>query len=186
MSNREEPKKLLYIAYGSNINLWQMALRCPHSKPLDPAMLKGWELEFRGVANIVPNKDAEVPVLMWELDPRDIPRLDRYEGFPNSYYKENVEFELNGEKCVGMAYLMTPDTRRINPPSSYYMQTIWEGYLENGMDTSYLLEAQSRALDVSSQRELESHLELNEMEDQFDEEDEDPDMEDDIQMSFGI
>ena len=85
-----------------------------------------------------------------------------------------------------MAYLMTKDTRQINPPSSYYMQTIWEGYLENDMDTSYLLEAQSRALDVSSQRELESHLELNEMEDQFDDEDEDPDMEDDIQMSFGI
>ncbi len=184
--DNKEPKKLLYIAYGSNINLWQMALRCPHSKPLDPAILKGWELEFRGVANIVPNKDAEVPVLLWELDPRDIPRLDHYEGFPHSYFKENVEFELNGEKCVGMAYLMTKDTRQINPPSSYYMQTIWEGYLENGMDTSYLLEAQSRALDVSSQRELESHLELNEMEDQFDDEDDDPDMEDDIQMSFGI
>ena len=162
MDNKNQ-EKLLYIAYGSNINLWQMALRCPHSKPLDPAMLKGWE-----------------------LDPRDIPRLDHYEGFPNSYYKKNMEFELNGEKCVGMAYLMTKDTRQINPPSSYYMQTIWEGYLENGMDTSYLLEAQSRALDVSSQRELESHLELNEMEDQFDDEDDDPDMEDDIQMSFGI
>ena len=174
MDNKNQ-EKLLYIAYGSNINLWQMALRCPHSKPLDPAMLKGWELEFRGVANIVPNKDAEVPILLWELDPRDIPRLDHYEGFPNSYYKENVEFELNGEKCG-----------QINPPSSYYMQTIWEGYLENGMDTSYLLEAQSRALDVSSQRELESHLELSEMEDQFDDEDDDPDMEDDIQMSFGI
>ena len=59
--DNKEPKKLLYIAYGSNINLWQMALRCPHSRPLDPAMLKGWELEFRGYANIVPNKDAEVP-----------------------------------------------------------------------------------------------------------------------------
>ena len=57
-------------------------------------------------ANIVPDKDAKVPVLLWELDPRDIPRLDHYEGFPNSCYKENVEFELNGEKCVGMAYLM--------------------------------------------------------------------------------
>ena len=186
MSNKEEPKKLLYIAYGSNINLWQMALRCPHSKPLDTTMLGGWELEFRGVANITKKKDAQTPVLLWELDPRDIPRLDRYEGFPNSYFKEDIEFEVNGEKCVGMAYLMVPDRRIINPPASYYMQTIWEGYLENGMDTSYLLEAQSRALDVSAQRTLEEHLELNELEAQFDDEDDDPDMEDDIQMSFGI
>ena len=64
MSNKEEPKKLLYIAYGSNINLWQMALRCPHSKPLDTTMLKGWELEFRGVANITEKKDAQTPVLL--------------------------------------------------------------------------------------------------------------------------
>ena len=35
MDNKNQ-EKLLYIAYGSNINLWQMALRCPHSKPLDP------------------------------------------------------------------------------------------------------------------------------------------------------
>ena len=30
-------KKQLYIAYGSNINLEQMAYRCPHSKVLGTA-----------------------------------------------------------------------------------------------------------------------------------------------------
>ncbi len=76
---------MLYVAYGSNINLTQMAFRCPHSRVVGTAMVKGWELEFRGVATIVPKPDTEVPVLLWELDPRDVPALNRYEGFPHLY-----------------------------------------------------------------------------------------------------
>ena len=77
--------KRLYIAYGSNINLEQMAYRCPNSKIVSKEMLKGYELEFRGVATIVPNDKSEVPVLIWEIDGRDEHSLDRYEGFPNLY-----------------------------------------------------------------------------------------------------
>lgn len=58
----------LYIAYGSNINIEQMANRCPNSKVIGKEMLKGYELEFRGVATIVPKENAEVPVLIWEID----------------------------------------------------------------------------------------------------------------------
>ena len=36
-------KKQLYIAYGSNINLEQMAYRCPHSKDLGTAEFKDYE-----------------------------------------------------------------------------------------------------------------------------------------------
>ena len=176
-------KPMLYIAYGSNINLPQMAFRCPNSTVIGTAMVKDWELEFRGVATIVPKKGTEVPVLLWELDPRDIPALNRYEGWPHLYRQEEIDVEVNGKTVKGMAYLM--NRGQISPPSQGYLQTIWDGYRENGMDTSYLLEAQSRALDVSSQRELESRQDMYELEEQFDE-DEDPDMEDDIQMSFGL
>ena len=39
--------KRLYIAYGSNINLEQMANRCPNSKVVGKEMLKGmsWSSE---------------------------------------------------------------------------------------------------------------------------------------------
>ena len=52
--------KRLYIAYGSNINLEQMAHRCPNSKVVSTEMMQGYELEFRGVATIVPNEKSEV------------------------------------------------------------------------------------------------------------------------------
>lgn len=76
--------KRLYLAYGSNINLEQMAKRCPNSKVIGTAMIPDYELEFRGVATIVPKKGAEVPVLMWEIDQQDEINLNHYEGATRS------------------------------------------------------------------------------------------------------
>ena len=136
--------KRLYIAYGSNINLEQMAHRCPNSKIVSKEMLKGYELEFRGVATIVPNDKSEVPILIWEIDGRDEHSLDRYEGFPNLYRKELFEIEVDGEKKECMAYLM--NKVQISPPTSYYYNVINQGYEANGMDTSYLRAALERSV----------------------------------------
>ena len=38
----------LYFAYGSNINLEQMADRCPAAEVVGTAVLDGYELLFRG------------------------------------------------------------------------------------------------------------------------------------------
>ena len=171
-------KPMMYVAYGSNINLTQMAFRCPHSKVVGTAMVKGWELEFRGVATIVPKPDTEVPVLLWELDPRDIPALNRYEGFPHLYRQQDIEVETPNGTAKGMVYLM--NRGEISPPSSGYLQTIWDGYKANGMDTSYLVEAAARAYDYASDMNIQYKESLD------DDEDEDLDLDDDIQMSFRL
>ena len=171
-------KPMLYIAYGSNINLPQMSFRCPHSKVVGTAMVKGWELEFRGVATIVPKADSEVPVLLWELDPRDIPALNRYEGFPHLYRQQEIEVETPDGKAKGMVYLM--NRGQISPPSQGYLQTIWDGYKANGMDTSYLVEAAARAYDYASDMNIKYDESLDE------DENEDFDLDDDIQMSFKL
>lgn len=89
--------KRLYIAYGSNINLEQMAFRCPNSKVVGTRMIPDYELEFRGVATIVPKEGAEVPVLLWEIDQRDKLSIDRYEGFPRMYRKELLKQRLTAK-----------------------------------------------------------------------------------------
>lgn len=132
-------KKQLYIAYGSNINLEQMAFRCPHSKVLGISEIKDFELEFRGVATIVPKENASVPVLIWELDERDLPILNRYEGWLRLYRQEKMEFELKGKTFEGMAYLM--NYGKITPPSQEYYNTILQGYRENALDESFLQKA---------------------------------------------
>lgn len=159
-------KKQLYIAYGSNINLEQMAFRCPHSRVMGTSEIKDFELEFRGVATIVPKKGATVPVLIWELDARDLPILNKYEGWPRLYRQEKMSFKMNGESYEGMAYLMNRGT--ISPPSQQYYDTILQGYRENGLDESY----------------LEIALENSIYHKQFMEEEFDEDFEDDLQMKF--
>ncbi len=161
-------KKQLYIAYGSNMNLEQMAFRCPHSRVVGTSEIKGYELEFRGVATIVPKKNASVPVLIWELDARDLPILNRYEGFPRLYRQEKMSFEMDGKSYEGMAYLMNRGT--ISPPSQQYYNTILQGYRENEMDEAYLQTALENSI---------HHEQF--MEEEFDE---DFDLDDDFQMKF--
>lgn len=43
-------KPTLYVAYGSNMNLPQMALRCPTAEVVATSELKDFELLFRAVA----------------------------------------------------------------------------------------------------------------------------------------
>ena len=160
-------QKQLYITYGSNINLEQMAYRYPHSKVLGISEIKDFELEFRGVATIVPKENASVPVLIWELDERDLPVLNKYEGFPSLYRQKKMPFELNGKSYKGMAYLMNRGT--IFPPSPQYYNTILQGYQENGLDESYLETALENSI---------YHEQLME------EIDEDYDFDDDLQMKF--
>lgn len=164
--------KRLYIAYGSNINLEQMAYRCPNSKIIGTDKLPDYELEFRGVATIVPKEGAGVPVLLWEVDQRDELSLDRYEGFPRMYRKELFEIEVDGRIREGMAYLM--NYGEIAPPSPMYYNAIKKGYEDNGMDTSYLRAALERSV---------YHVQHQEQEENIDE-DEDFEESDDMQMTF--
>lgn len=136
---------MIYLAYGSNINLQQMAFRCPHSKVIGTAEIKDYELEFRDVATIVPKKGASVPILVWDLDKRDIRTLNRYEGYPHLYRQERMNFEIDGKKKKGMVYLM--NRGEISVPSKMYYNTILQGYRENGLDESFLKKALDNAME---------------------------------------
>ena len=57
-------EKKLYFAYGSNMDLNQMAFRCPDAQALETVRLEGYRLAFRsnggnrGVATILPDPDS--------------------------------------------------------------------------------------------------------------------------------
>lgn len=131
--------KNLYMAYGSNLNLRQMAIRCPSAKVFGTAMLEGYQLIFNGVATIVPKEGASVPVAIWEIDDACERSLDRYEGYPHLYRKEYIPLRLKGETRTVMVYIMNTGKPRF-PTQSYY-RTIEEGYHDVGLDPTYLHEA---------------------------------------------
>ena len=135
--------KKLYIAYGSNLNIEQMSWRCPTATIWGKGILKDWTLIFRsmrGPAYATIKKDAgsNVPVVVWEIDRRSEFSLDRYEGYPSFYHKEDIEVTMdNGEAITGMAYIMN---QQAGPgiPSKSYVRTIMEGYLDNNLNLGYL------------------------------------------------
>jgi hypothetical protein len=140
--------KKLYVAYGSNLNLAQMATRCPTARIVVSSAMKDWQLIFRGahegaVATVEPMASGSVPVLVWEITPADEAALDRYEGFPFLYRKEEVEVRLGGEIVTGMIYIMN-EGRPIGTPSCYYYSIILEGYKSAGFDTDILRAAVSK------------------------------------------
>ncbi len=137
----------LYIAYGSNLNLAQMARRCPNSKVIGIGELKDYQLTFRRVATIEPQLGAVTPVGVWEITPADEKALDYYEGYPHLYRKENIKVVMHdGTELESMVYIMNSGEPQM--PYSGYYKVIEQGYNDVGLDVKYL----QAALDDTQKR----------------------------------
>lgn len=129
----------LYIAYGSNMHLEQMASRCPGAKVICTGIIENYALVYRGsktgaYATIIPCKGDHVPVVIWDINSDHERRLDIYEGFPTFYYKKDLTVTLeDGRKIKAMAYIMF-DAAKVGKPSMYYLETCSQGYLANNLD----------------------------------------------------
>lgn len=143
--------KKLYVAYGSNLNVEQMAHRCPDATVAGTGILKNHRLQFwgwtgHGVATVTQKSGSAVPVALWEISEADERNLDSYEGFPYLYRKENIEVLLDtGETVTAMVYLMNKKYRgeKISPaaPSDGYLSTILQGYRHFGFKRDVLCKA---------------------------------------------
>lgn len=141
-------EQILYIAYGSNLNLSQMSLRCPGAKPLGPGELPGWRLAFRGAERgyyltLLPEPGGAVPVGVWAVTPEDVGRLDEYEGYPEFYYKAELDVgyldRSSGEKrsARALVYIMRGGYGPGAPTEGYYRGCL-EGFGSFGLDTAPL------------------------------------------------
>ena len=129
--------KTLYLAYGSNLNLEQMAHRCPTAKPVGATILRDYRLLFYGgnggaVATVEPCKGKTVPCLLWEITSDDEAAL--------LYHKETVKVKLGKKNVEAMVYLMN-EGRPIGTPSCHYYSIILEGYNKAGFDIGILKQA---------------------------------------------
>lgn len=140
---------LLYFAYGSNMNLNQMAFRCPDAQVVDTIRLEGYRLAFRengggaGVATILPEEGSHVDGVLWRISERDEQHLDHYEGFPFLYGKEPVTVtEQDGVRREVMAYTMNSPYKDVPAlPSQPYLSGILHGCRQNGIEIASVLEA---------------------------------------------
>ncbi len=127
---------MLYFAYGSNLNHFQMKRRCKDSTYLKKINLKDYRLTFRSkyrAADIEPKKNSIVPGGLFEISKSDEKKLDLYEDFPTLYKK--FYFEYYGKKV--MTYTMVKKTSFMYP-TERYLNVIKRGYKDCKLDIKYL------------------------------------------------
>ena len=148
------PLEELYFAYGSNLNLGQMAVRCPMAQLVCRAVLEGYELAFRcGVLTVLPKEDGRVDGLLWKVNAWDERALDRYEGYPHLYTKELLPVQTDSGPQTVVAYVMTaPYCEKAQPPTSTYLQTVLTGYRLAGFDPDAVLRAAAKAREMQTQQ----------------------------------
>ena len=130
---------MLYFAYGSNLNHFQMKRRCKDSIFLKKINLKNFKLTFRSkyrAADIEPKKNSIVPGALFEISKSDEKKLDIYEDYPILYKK--YYFTHYSKKV--MTYTMTNKTL-FAYPTERYLNVVKRGYKDCNLDRNILKNA---------------------------------------------
>lgn len=137
----------LYFAYGSNMNHCQMKKRCPESSFISKGKLEGYEFVYDGhsdkrngaVANIIKKEGSVVEGGIFKITESDRDLLDRFEGCPNTYKRQELTVEdSEGNICKVYVYMRCCEER--GTPSNPYKQVVIQGARECGLSECYIKE----------------------------------------------
>ena len=129
---------MLYFAYGSNLNHFQMKRRCKDSKFIKKINLKGYTLNFRSkyrAADIEKKNNSIVPGGLYEISKSDEKKLDIYEDYPILYKKMYFKYYNN----TVMTYM--PKKTIFRYPTERYLNVVKQGYKDCKLDQKYLKKA---------------------------------------------
>jgi len=130
---------MLYFAYGSNLNHFQMKRRCKESIYIKKINLKNFKLTFRSkykAADIEKKKNSIVPGGLYKISKSDEKKLDIYEDYPILYKK----YYFNYYRNKVMTYIMVNKTL-FRFPTQKYLNTVKQGYKDCKLDNKYLTKA---------------------------------------------
>lgn len=119
--------RVIYFAYGANLDLRGMRLRCPGHIQMARAVLPDYRLVFRGVADIEQMQGEKVYGALYQLTQKHLGALDRFEGYPTLYKRKTVTVTIDdGTSVKALVYIMT-DRKWYAPPGNGYLETIITG-----------------------------------------------------------
>ncbi|MCT7657464.1 poly-gamma-glutamate hydrolase family protein [Mycobacterium deserti] len=123
----------VYFAYGSNLCVNQMALRCPSAVNPRRATLADhdWLINERGVATVEPFDGSQVHGVVWELTDRDLATLDSAEGVPVRYRRDRLTVHTDEGPSHAWVYI----DHRVEPgaPRPGYLERIIDGALHHDL-----------------------------------------------------
>ena len=140
-----------YIAYGSNLNIYQMAVRCPGAKRVGTTTINNHRLFFAGSpsnahATIEVAPGYSVPVMVWKITKRDEAVLDMYEGVPRYYTKEKMTIRIGDDIYDALVYVMDKQQKAGEPNINYY-NVVKVGYRTSGFNIETLETALTESRD---------------------------------------
>ena len=131
---------VVYFAYGSNMSVQGMALRCPGARVLGPATLVGhaFLINANHYATIVPAAGKVVHGVLWMLTADHRRALDEYEGVPFGMYRRHTirVTTARGEQQLALTYVArdaTPTRTR-----SEYLEVILSAARAHGLPPEYV------------------------------------------------
>ena len=130
---------MLYFAYGSNLNHFQMKRRCKDSVFLKKINLSNFKLTFRSkyrAADIESKKNSIVSGALFEISKSDEKKLDIYEDYPILYKK--FYFSYYGKKV--MTYTMI-NKSKFTFPTERYLNIVKKGYKDCDLNKKHLKKA---------------------------------------------
>jgi hypothetical protein len=149
-------ERMLYWAYGSNLNVAAMRARCPAATKFTRLDVEG-RLVFRGVLDVEVHRGGNIPGGLWWVTPECVRALDRYEGCRGDsdrhglYVRRYLHLQVEGRRVPCLFYQMNvenrPGLRGVDPPSHYYLETVRQGYRDFNLPQATLDEAVARAHD---------------------------------------
>jgi gamma-glutamylcyclotransferase (GGCT)/AIG2-like uncharacterized protein YtfP len=135
--------KILYFAYGSNMDNFSMKRRCPGAENLGQGFIEDWSLRERICADISQAPGEKVFGVVWAVTPKCIKALDFYEGCPNLYKKIKIKVTWGESNNVSKAivYVMTKKSAQENDDQPFerdYRNICAEGAKMNGVPVHQL------------------------------------------------
>jgi len=127
---------MLYFAYGSNLNHFQMKKRCKDSYFIKKIRLKNFKLTFRSkyrAADIERKKNSIVPGGLFEISKSDEKKLDVYEDYPKLYKKYYFYYY----KKKVMTYTMVKKSS-FKFPTDRYLSVVKRGYKDCNLNEKFL------------------------------------------------
>lgn len=136
---------MFYFAYASNLNHQQMKRRCPDSKFLTSASLKGYKFVYQGytkrwdgaVGNIIKSPGDGVWGGVYEISQKDLDSLDVCENYPKVYNRDSFKVKgKDGKTIEVITYFRKSD--KVDSPSSSYRNTTVQGAKECNLPKQYI------------------------------------------------
>lgn len=111
----------------------QMRERCPNARPEGVAYLRGYRLAFTfystgrwkgGCADIVRDNNSTVWGYVYELNDRDLMRLDNYEGCPHCYRRFQTKVMMADGRELGHVWVYEVINKESHLPSEEYIDIL--------------------------------------------------------------